>query len=149
MTVSASATTTVAVDARTLLEFVLDLERYKQVDRKIVRVGRVDAPDQEGKGSVRLWGRVRWTPPSPDKHDIVLQRWRSLTFTGAPRQPARLIFDFTGTFACRPVDAGTEMTHAYEFTFKGPFRVLERGLGPWLQAELDDEVAAVRAAIER
>lgn len=147
MTITASASTTISADAQTILEFVLDLERYADVDAKIVRVGAVEDPDADGRGSVRLWGRLRGTPPAPDKQDFELTRWERLEFTGAPKQPARLVFDFTGSFVCVPTDDGTEVTHAYEFDFKGPFRILGLGLEPWLQAKLDDELMALRSAL--
>jgi hypothetical protein len=72
-----------------------------------------------------------------------LQRWQRLTFVGAPRQPARMVFDFVGTFDCVPDDGGTTITHAYKFTFKGPFRLVERYLGDWLQDEIETEVATI------
>jgi hypothetical protein len=143
MTVTASASTHVDADPQSVLEFVLDLDRYRQADRKILRVGHIEGPDDAGQGSVRMWGRVRGLPPAPDRQDFTLDRWEKLTFIGAPRQPARLVFDFVGTFDCVPDDDGTTITHAYEFTFKGPFRRVERTLGDWLQHEIEDEVATI------
>lgn len=51
-----------------------------------------------------------------------------------------MVFDFTGTFECEPSGDGTRVTHAYEFRFKGPFRVIEKVLGGWLQREIEIEV---------
>ena len=86
-------------------------------------------------------GRVRGLPPAPDRRNFTFERWRKLTFVGAPRQPTRMVFDFVGTFDCVPDDGGTTIRHAYEFAFKGPFRVVERSLGDWLRAEI--EVATI------
>ncbi len=143
MTVTASASAHVDADPQTVLEFVLDLDRYRQADRKILRVSAVEGPDADGHGSAKMWGRVRGLPPAPDRQDFTLERWHTLTFVGAPRQPARMVFDFVGTFDCVPDDGGTTITHAYEFTFKGPFRLVERSLGDWLQAEIETEVATI------
>ncbi len=143
MTMTASATTEVAATPQEVLEFVLDLHRYKEVDPKIVRVVSLDGPDEEGRGSVKMWARMWWLPPAPDRQDFVLERWNRLTFTGAPRQPARMLFDFVGTVECDESDTGARLTHAYEFRFKGPFRRVERVLGSWLQRQIEEEVEAI------
>lgn len=148
MSVTASATTTVRAEPQRVLAFVLDLNQYKNVDHKIVRVGSVVGPDAAGRGSVRIWGRMKGLPPAPDRQDFVLTPWSSLVFTGAARQPARLVFDFTGRFVCVPANDGTtEVTHSYEFTFKGPFRLLERRLRGWLQSEIEREITKLATAI--
>ena len=100
---------------------VFDLDQYRQVDPKIQRVRSVEGPDDEGRGSARILGKVKGLPPAPDRQDFVLEPWTKLTFTGAARQPARLIFDFTGTITCHVHRGGTtDVTHSYEFKFKGP-----------------------------
>jgi excisionase family DNA binding protein len=63
------ATSTVeipGVSPQEVMEFVLDLERYKDVDHKIVKVGVVTGPDESGRGSVKLSGRLRFGPAAPD-----------------------------------------------------------------------------------
>lgn len=149
MPLTASATATVEATPQQVLELVLDLDRYRQLDPKILRVGSVEGPDADGRGSVKLWGRLKGMPPAPDRQDFELVRWSSLTFTGAPGQPARLIFDFRGTVACEPDEGSTVVTHSYEFGFKGPFRPAERLLADWLQAQIEDEVAQLAAAFSR
>jgi hypothetical protein len=148
VSVTASATTIIRAEPRAILEFVLDLNRYKEVDHKFVRVGKVVGPDAEGHGSVQLWGRLKGLPPAPDRQDFVLERWSRLTFTGAARQPGRLVFDFVGGFVCELAEDGaTRVTHSYEFTFKGPFRLIERRLTPWLQQEIETEMTNLATAI--
>ena len=151
MTVTASSTTVIRASSREILQFVLDLTRYKEIDRKIVRVGRVIGPDSSGLGSVRLWGRVAGLPPAPDRQDFFLEPWTRLTFRGSARQPGRLVFDFAGIFECQPIDDDdfVAVTHAYEFTFHGPFRRVERKLGPWLQHEIEEEMTNLAAAVSR
>jgi hypothetical protein len=142
----ASATALVDSSPQEILEFVLDIHRYREVDRKIIRVGRIEGPDSLGNGSVSLWGRIGWIPPAPDRQDFRLERWSKLTFTGAARQPSRLVFDFRGTFDCNlSPDGRTSVTHAYEFRFKGPFRFFERFVTPWLQREITTEVGELAA----
>jgi Polyketide cyclase / dehydrase and lipid transport len=149
MSLIAEATVSVHASPQAVLEFVLDVERYREVDRKIIRVSSVDKPDADGKGSVKIWGRLGWLPPAPDRQDFHLEEWSRLKFVGASRQPARAVFDFVGTFVCSPVvDGATTVTHAYEFRFKGPFRLVERFLKRWLQREVEDEVRALATAVE-
>ncbi len=131
------------VSPQEVLELVLDLDRYRELDHKLVEVGIVTGPDQAGRGSVELTGRLRYGPALPDVHDFVLERWRRLTFTGAPGRPGRLVFDFTGTFVCEPTVTGTEVTHGYVFRFRLPFRWLEALHRTWLQDELEAEMARI------
>lgn len=143
MTMTAEATVDVAATPREVLEFVLDFDQYRQVDPKIVRAGAVTGPDERGKGSVKLWARMRGLPPAPDVHDFDLQRWSSLTFVGARKQPGRLLFEFTGVVECEPVGGITRVRHAYEFRFKGPLKFIEKWNAAWLQREIEVEMAAI------
>lgn len=148
MVLRAEATQVVPATSREVLEFVLDLERYRQADTKIGRVTRPVVLDDNDVGRTRYWGRLRGMPPAPDTNLVRLDRWRELTFTGAPWQPARLILDFTGRFACTDVDEGCRVTHSYEMSFRRPFRWLyEPLLGRWLQDELDDELDRVQSIL--
>ena len=141
MTLHAAASAAIAASPQTILEFVLDLERYREADHKITRVSSVVGPDELGNGSARLWGRLPGLPPAPDRQDFVLERWERVTFTGARRQPGRVAFDFVGTFECVPTsDTITEVTHAYRFDFRRGFHWVERRLEGALQSELDREV---------
>ena len=140
MVLSARASIEVRADPQEVMELVLDLKQYMRVDSKILRVGAVEGPDEAGQGRVRLWTRLKWTPPAPDVQTFELQRWSRLTFTGAPRQPSRLIGGFTGIVECEPTPAGTLVTHSYEMRFRGPFRLLERPHRNWLQQDLEEEL---------
>ncbi len=143
MVLRASASIEVRATPQEILEFVLDLERYRQVDSKILAVGSVVGPDEAGRGRVRLWTRLKWTPPAPDVHTISLQRWSRLTFTGAPKQPSRFILHFTGVVECQPSADTTLVTHWYEMRFRGPFRLLEPSHRAWLQRDLEVELQRV------
>lgn len=137
MTVHVEATRTVPATCQEVLEFVLDLERYRQADTKIGRVTQPVSLDENNEGRTRYWGRLRGLPPAPDTNVVRLTPWTELTFTGAAGQPARLLLDFTGRFTCREVDAGCEVTHGYTMTFRRPFRWLYE---PWLRRWLPDEL---------
>ena len=149
MSLIVSATANVAATPQAVLEFVLDLDRYRQADHKITRVSSVTGPDAAGRGSVRVWGRLPGLPVAPDRQDFTLERWSRLTFVGAPRQPGRLIFNFVGTFECVALDDHTtRVTHAYDFTFRAPFRWIERRLAKPLREEIDDEVARLAQILD-
>jgi len=144
MTVRAEATRVIPATSRAVLEFVLDLERYRQADTKIGRVVRPVVLDDDDEGTARYWGRLRGAPSAPDTNIVRLRRWHELTFSGAPRQPARLLLDFTGRFTCTDVDDGCRLTHGYEMTFRRPARwVYEPLLGRWLQEEVEAELDRV------
>lgn len=141
MTITAQATVNVGASPQDVLEFVLDLDQYRQFDPKIKRVRSVEGPDDQGRGSAIIWGKVKGLPPAPDRQDFILEPWTKLTFTAAPRQPARLVFDFTGTIACHECQDGTtDVTHSYEFNFKGPYCLAEQYLGDWLQGQVETEM---------
>lgn len=148
MTMTAEATVDVAATPRQVLELVLDFDEYRKVDPKIVRTGTVTGPDEDGKGTVKLFARMRGLPPAPDTHHFDLQRWTSLTFVGAPKQPGRLLFEFMGVVECEPIGDMTRVRHAYEFRFKGPLKFIERVNADWLQRELDAEMAAIVARFD-
>lgn len=128
------------VTPRQVLEFVLDLDRYRDVDRKITEVGIITGPDLAGRGSVELSGRLRFGPAAPDVQRFQLDRWSRLTFTSAPRQPGRLLFHLYGSFECAPSERGTKVTHGYAIGFRLPVRWLEPLHRGWLQTELEAEM---------
>lgn len=148
MTVIAEASRVIAATTQEVLEFVMDLERYKKADDKIGRVIQPIVLGDDDVGTAKYWGRMRGTPPAPDANIVRVNRWTDLTFIGAPRQPGRLVFSFTGRFACTEVDEGCRLTHGYELDFHRPFSWLyDRLLDPWLQDELEIELDRVQAIL--
>ncbi len=117
--IEVSGTVEIAASPQTVLEAVLDLEAYRLVDPKIRRVLTPAVLDADGKGRARIVGSLWRLPPAPDTHEVHLERWERLTFRGARRVPARLLFDFTGRFEVVPNDGGCTLTHGYEVRFRG------------------------------
>lgn len=143
-----AATATVARTSREVLELVLDLDRYRAVDAKIRRVVRPVTIDDAGLGTARYWGRLPGLPPGPDTNLVALTRWSELTFTGAPRQPARLVLDFRGRFRCVDTDEGCTVTHDYQIDLRRPFRWLyEPLLAGWLHDAVTDEVRTLATTL--
>ena len=144
MVLTARATRTVAATSREVLEFVLDLDRYREADNKIGKVTRPVVLDDNNEGRATYWGSMRGAPPAPDTNLVKLDPWRELTFTSAPRQPLRLVVHFIGRFVCTDIDGGCELTHSYDIAFRRPFRwVYEPLLRTWLQTELEAELDRV------
>lgn len=150
MTLHAEAARVVPATSREVLEFVLDLDRYRQADTKIGRIIRPIVLDDYGVGSTRYWGRLRGTPPAPDTNIVRLTPWTELTFVGAPRQPARLVLDFTGRFTCEEVNDGCKVTHSYEMDFRRPWKwIYEPLLRSWLRTELEAELDRMRSILSQ
>ena len=63
VTITAQATVNVGASPQDVLKFVLDLDQYRQVDPKIQRVRSVEGPDDKGRGSAKVWGKVKGMPP--------------------------------------------------------------------------------------
>ena len=83
MTVTATATREIPASGREVLEFVLDLDRYRLADTKIGRVTRPVVLDSENRGRARYWGRMRGMPPAPDTNVVELDPWRALDMLSA------------------------------------------------------------------
>jgi len=149
LVVEASATARVGRTSREVLEFVLDLDRYRQADTKIRKVTRPVVLDHNHRGSTRYWGRLRGMPPAPDTNLVELTPWTRLTFTGAPRQLGRIVMNFTGSFDCVERDGECEVTHSYTMQFRRPLRWLyEPMVRRWLQDETEEEMARLRDLLD-
>ena len=93
-------------------------------------------------------GSIWYFPPAPDTHLVHLEPWHRLTFVGAPKVLARLIYSFTGRFETTPVDGGTELTHRYDITFRQPLAGLFGAtVQKWLDADLEEEMARIRSVL--
>jgi hypothetical protein len=140
------ATTTVAVPARDVIEFVLDLQRYRQADHKIGRVGDIDRDGDHG--SVTFSGRLRGLPGPSGTYPFTVTD-KTLTFGSPIAGPARWFLTFEGTFDCNEGPDGTRVTHREVFNFKRPWSWLaEPLLRGWLQRDIADEMARLKTLVE-
>lgn len=148
--VQAEAVIDIARSPREILEWILDLERYRQADRKITKV--IDQPvlSADGVGTVRYRGRLRGIPTPADTNVVTLDRWRGLSFDGAPGLWTRRLVDFHGTFECTATPDGTTLRHAETFRFRPKMidTLAERILSRWLQQEIEIEVHRLKELIE-
>jgi hypothetical protein len=130
-----------------ILDFVLDLERYRQADTKI---GKIRSFERDGTtGTVRYRGKLRGLPTPTDTQTFELVPERSLTFRSVSSLWPGMLARFEGTFECEPVDEGTRVIHRERFTFRGPGKYLaEPFLRSWLAADTRDEMLRLKAHLE-
>lgn len=148
MTIEAIGTITIAATSREVLEFVTDLERYRQADTKIVRVLQAADLSPSDTGTVRYIGRVRGVVSPPDRNDVTLARWSRADFVASPDCWVRRLVDFHGWFTCEPTDGGTVVTHGERFSFHRPGRwLMEPYLCAWLQRDLNGEMTRLASAL--
>lgn len=126
-----------------------DLERYRTVDTKIIKVLQTCDLTVADTGTVRYQGRLRGIISPPDGNEVALTRWSRVDFTGSQTWVRRLV-DFHGWFTCTPTDAGTIVTHGEQFGFLRPAKwLMEPFLRTWLAADFDEEMQRLRSALER
>ena len=141
------ATATVGVEPSQVFEFVLDLQRYREADRKIGRVGAVHR--HGNSGTAEFSGRIRGLPGPRGVYPFTLTSSR-LQFGSPIAGPARRFLDFEGTFDCKETRAGTVVTHREVFKFKRPWRwMAEPLLRRWLEADTADEMIRLTELIEQ
>lgn len=147
----AVGTATVAAEPQDVLEFVLDLDRYRRADPKVGALKQTPVLDEQGRGRARYRGKLRHLITPVDTQDIQLTRWSRLEIRGAKGVWTRWTTDFEGTFVCEPVEGGTRVTHSETFWFKpAPVRWLaEKYLGRWMQEEMPKEMAALERLVEQ
>jgi hypothetical protein len=140
------ARTTLSASPAEVLEFVLDLDRYREADHKIGRVGKVQRDGDVG--SAEFAGSLRGLPGMMGTYPFRLTP-TSITFGSPIAGPARFVLDFEGSFDCKVTPAGTVVTHREAFDFKPPFRyVAEPLLRDWLQADIAAEMVRFKRLIE-
>jgi hypothetical protein len=140
------ATATVAVAPREVVEFVLDLKRYRQADRKIGRVGPMHRDGD--RGTVRFSGRIKGLPGPSGVYPFSVTDSR-LRFGSPIRGAARWFLDFEGTFDLQEGADGTVVTHRETFEFKRPWRwFTEPLLRRWLEADTTEEMIRFKQVIE-
>ena len=141
------ANATVRAAPQEVIEFVLDLNRYRQADRKIGRVGAVHRDGNQG--TAEFSGRIRGLPGPRGVYPFTVTA-AGLRFGSPIAGPARWFLDFEGTFDCEVTAAGTVVTHREVFDFKRPWRWLaEPLLRRWLETDTAGEMVRLKELVER
>jgi hypothetical protein len=141
------AQATVAAAPKDVFEFVFDLERYRQADHKIGKVGRIERNGDSG--TVEFNGRIMGLPGPRGVYPYTVTPTR-LQFGSPIAGPAKWFLDFEGTFDCKETPEGTVVTHREAFTFKAPWRwLVEPLLRRWLENDTAAEMVRVKEMVER
>jgi len=132
-------------DPREVMEFVLDVERYRQADHKIGRVHWIRGDGNTGE--VRHGGRFVGIPAPAVTLGFELTPFSRLDFKGVSTPwPLR---GFDGFFSCEKTMEGTRVTHRECLIF-GPVmgRILKPLIAPWLSGDTPAEVKRIKSILE-
>ena len=141
------ASATVNATPHEVFEFVLDLERYRQADHKIGRVGPIER--HGNGGTAKFSGRIMGLPGPSGTYPFTVSDSR-LQFGSPVRGPARWFLDFEGTFDCEVVPEWTVVAHREAFSFKRPWRwIAEPLLRRWLENDTTAEMVRFKELVER
>ena len=128
-----------------ILEFVLDVDRYRQADLKI---GRVHYVKREGNvGEVRHDGRLFGIKAPAVVLQFTLTPYSRLEFRGIKMPwPVR---GFDGLFTCEETPEGTVVVHRECFIFgRTTGHLFRLVLGWWLKRDTPAEVLRMKALLE-
>ena len=133
---------------RDILEFVLDLERYRQADTKI---GRVHFVERDGNcGRARYAGRMRGLPGPAETVQWELEPWSRLHFWSTPSLWPGVLYHFDGLFTCEETAEATRVHHREAVSLRPPLAwIVEPLLRAWLARDTVEEVARMKALLEQ
>ena len=140
---------TVVVDCSpdAVIDFVTDLERYKQADTKITRV--LASNIHGDAGEVRYSGQLHGIPSPPIVNVVAIDRPHRVDYRSKPGTWQQAMLHFHGSFVLEPSEQGTRVTHREEFVFPRPLGwIVDPLLRGWLAKEMDAEVARLKALLE-
>jgi hypothetical protein len=131
-----------------ILEFVLDLDLYKQADRKFGTIKRVDRSGFEG--TARYTAKLRGIPTPADVQRFELaEDYSTLRFVSTPKFWPNVMATFEGWFECRPSDEGTHVRHVEELRFaKAVGWLADPMFRTWWADEIRGEVVRLRDLLE-
>jgi len=148
--VRVQVTETIACTPDEFLEFVMDIERYAQVDKKISPIlwQRREGDLLEFACRPTLAGLPQ--PKVVQQAALTPGRRIGISLSPLPRNRlAHAIAHFEASFVCAPVDGGTEVTRTLEFRFTPAVRwLLEPLLRRRLPAEVRDEIRLAKRYLE-
>ncbi len=133
------------------LEFVMDIERYQEVDRKIRPVHRWSREGNRTEFRSRpTLGGLPTPIPVVQHVDLTPGERVDISLASAPHnRVARATTDFHASFVCRRAGDGTEVTRTLTFTFPVAVRWLyEPLLRRRLPGEVAEELRAAKAYLE-
>jgi hypothetical protein len=143
-TIVVEATAVVAAGAAEVLDFVLDLDRYRLADHKIRRIRSLERHGDDVV--VSMWTRFRGLPVAATQR-MHLSPGERIDVHNEPSWQDRFT-RFHGEFVCVPVEGGTQVTHRYTFTFSVAARVMQALLRGWFDRDIHEEVARLKTILD-
>jgi hypothetical protein len=141
------STATIRRSPQEVLAFVLDFERYRQVDHKIGRIRAVERRGDDGLVTIR--GRIRGIPLAVDRLAYHVVPNSRLELRSVPSVWPGAVVWFEGHFICEPAEHGTRVSHRECLAFRRPFSWLfEPLLRAWLARDTAEEMVRLKRALE-
>jgi hypothetical protein len=144
MVIAGEGTAIVRCSAKDAYEFVLDLERYRQADRKVGAVHSVVWHGSEGE--IHYSGCFRgWTTPAV-RQTITVEPYRRIDVRSKPGTLAHAATCFHGVFTFDELgDGTTRVFHREELDLHPAVAwLLAPLLRDWLAADTPEEVARMK-----
>lgn len=134
-------------EPKDILEFVLDLERYRLADQKLNRIYFVKR--NGNTGLVRYSGQLWGIPTPAETQEFHLTPYSRLEFWSVPSRWPGLLSRFAGLFTCEPQAQGTMVFHSETVHLARLIAPLAVSvLGGWFQAEMNREVHRLKTLLE-
>jgi hypothetical protein len=146
----ARTTQFIRTSADDFLEFVMDVERYAEIDEKIrpVRWSRRDGDLTEFAFRPSALG-LKWPTWVPQMRRTPGERVDIVLAPAPHNRFARVITHYEASFECVPVDGGVEVTRSERFEVHRPFKwVLEPALRRTMPALVREELRLAKAKLE-
>ena len=145
--ISAVGKATIERPANAVIDFVLDLERYKQADTKIARVMASNIAGDTGE--VRYAGRLHGIPGPAMVNVVTVDRPSRVDFRSKPGTWQHALLRFHGSFLLEGSGTTTTVTHREEFSFRVPLSwAVEPLIRKWLTTSMHDEMARMKVLLE-
>jgi hypothetical protein len=134
------------------LAFVLDVERYRQVDDKLGEIDwvRTDGPVTEFRFRPKM-PLMPWSPKVVSRMTLTPGRRIDIEYAPPPQNRlARRLSTFSAYFECEPTAEGTRVTRSATISLPILLRPVERlTLGRQLQASVERELALAAPLLVR
>lgn len=145
------ATATFSTTADEFLAFVIDVERYREVDDKL---GPIDWVRTEGTVTeFRFRPKMPlmpWSPKVVSRMTLIPGERIDIEYAPKPQnRMARALSTFSAFFACAPAEGGIHVTRSVTISLPAPLRPIERlTLHRRLQASVERELALTRSVFD-
>ena len=145
----ARRTATLRCTADEYLRFVLDVERYRQVDDKLGPIDWVRTDGDVTEFRFRPTGLLPWSPKVTSRMTLTPGQRIDICYAPGPgNRRAQALSTFAARFVVEPVVEGIEVTRCITVSLPSLARPLERlTIGRRLQASVDRELALTPSAL--